>query len=900
MPRAPVANAPEPRDAGARPRALRATLGVLVAVLAVAAVAFWPILSNGLVYDDVVVVERNPAIASFAQIPAQFSGAMWDFLEPVERNRVGYWRPLMNVALTAANVWGGGTARAFHLLSLLAHLGATAAAFALALRLARSLPVAGFAALLFALHPVQVESVAWLSSLNSLLFGGFAFLALERFFAWRDRHVEGGLRRAPWASGVLLLCALLSKELAIAAVPCALALDLARAWPRSTAGERASAWRRFLLPAYVPFAAALFLYYVARVLVFGGLGAGFDITTTDFGVSAQRMTLLRVELLGGFLELLAWPAELNLFRPFRPEVYPFDATMLPAWIAIAAAGAIALVLWRARARLALGALAFAVAAVLPVVVGVKSIGIFPLSERFLYLAAFGFALALARAAFQWLPRAVAGLVLALVAGVYAVRSHARTEFWRDEPTLFARSAEASPQSPYVQWGLGRVLLERYRERMADPSDDDLKDLANAHRAFDAALELGNRAQHGDGAIFAVVSDFVQANVGLAWCLLYEAEIDGYGDYETPLTVLENVVRRYPGEESGHTALGVVLQRLGRFDEAERAFLRAAELNPRFAESWHNLGLVRMRRAQWKSAADAFERALALRPDRLDDLLWLARAEAESGQLDRALELCARAAERHPRASGPYVVRATVLAQQAKFDEAIELARRALELDPDDGEAQLLKGRLHARVEENAAAERAFVRAAELLPSSFEAHYNAGAILLRKEELGVVRALPFLLRAYELRGPGAAGDALRETLRRLEIREPELLWSLGSADAARDDVESAMDWVQRALDAKPDHGPSHVLLGFLLKKKGDVAGAIDAYTKACRELPDGFQPRQALATLLIEQGRFDDALAALEEAYAIAQKAQGENPEAAGALAALRAQIDEVRAKAGGR
>lgn len=877
-----------PQDVSNEVPNARARLLALACVVLATFAVFWPVLGNELVYDDLAIVTRNPRIASFAHVPEQFSSATWDFLEPAERDRVGYWRPLTDFALTCANVFGGGSVRAFHLASVLLHLAAVAAAFALAWRLTKHTLAAAFAALLFGLHPIQVESVAWISAINGPLFGALSLASLERFLAWRER----GSRGVPWASAVLLALALLAKELAIAVVPCALVLDLFRA-------RADGSWRERLAPlarAYVPLALAFLVYVGARMSVFGS-GAGFTLTTTDFGVSAERLALLRAELLGGFLALLAWPARLNLFHPFVPNLGAFDAGMLGPWLAIGAL-VLALVFARKRRLAVLAtALLFVVAALSPVLVRVGSLGIFPLAERFAYLATFGFALALAWALVRALPAAVAVVVLALVAGVYARRDVVRAAEWRDEPTLFAAATAASPRSPYVWWGYGRVLLQRYRADAHDPTRGDMDRLVAAKDAFERALELANAAQKGDASIFAVVDDFVQANIGLGWYYLYEAELDPYHDFETPLNIFKSVVERYPRDENAHTAYGVALIKMGRATEAEAAFRAALDLNPRYAESWHNLGVLRMQRASWNEAADAFTHALELRPGHLEDVVWLARARAQGGDAAGAERLLEDARARHPEASSPLVLLATLRAQRGDFDAALELVRRALDLDPNDGEGLLLKGKLHARAGEKSAAKRAVLRAAELLPQSFEAHYNAASLLLDDKESGVAQAVPFLVRAYALRPPGPAGDALRTMLRELQLADVGTLWELASSDATRGDDAPALEWVAAALARDPKHGPSHYLEGFLLRKRGDVEGAIASWRKAREEMPQSFEARHSLGELLAQQGRFAEAVPFLEEAYALASAAQGGDPSAQQALAQLRITIEDVRAKA---
>src|SRR6187399_2197669 len=119
---------------------------------------------------------------------------------------------MASLALVVGYKVGGGEPWAFHVLSLVFHVAATLFAWRLALRLTRSPSTAFFAALLFGLHPVHVESVAWISALNDPLFGMFALASLDSFVRWREEDSVG----SAWKAAVWFLAALLSKELAIA------------------------------------------------------------------------------------------------------------------------------------------------------------------------------------------------------------------------------------------------------------------------------------------------------------------------------------------------------------------------------------------------------------------------------------------------------------------------------------------------------------------------------------------------------------------------------------------------------------------------------------------------------------------------------------------------------------
>lgn len=576
-------------------RTQRGAFGLLL-VLA-AAVAYAPVFGAGFVYDDHLVVLRNPAVAHF-DVGALLSRPLWAFYSPETELAVGYWRPASSLLLAATYALAGPTPLAFHLLVLALHLAACGAAWALARRIGRSDAVGFAVALLFAVHPVHVESVAWISAVGDPAFGLCALLALERHLAWR----EAGSRGSPWVAGALLLAGLAAKELAAGGIVAVLVLDVAL-------GHKPRGWR-----AYAPYAAAFAAYVAARMLVFQSPWAGFDRTTTEFGVSATRLLLLRAEILGSGLRFAAWPTDLRLFHPFAPDAARAGLA-LP--LALLAAWAVLCVVLAWRRERALCAAALLVLAPLVVVVGrVGALGTFPFSERYLYVAVFGIALLAVLAARRWLPSPIGVALLAVATVAGGIATHAQARTWRDDATLFRTAAERSPRAPYARWLHGRELLERYR------ATRDPEALRGAEREFQEALALLDAAQKGDGSIFGLSDDHVQSNVGLGWVLLYLAEAEGTRDYEPAEVVFRMAAQRYPDSEEAWTGLGVARMERGDLEAAKEAFGTALEVNERFVEAHRNLGRLHMRTGDWAAARASFERALRWQPDSADTLLLL--------------------------------------------------------------------------------------------------------------------------------------------------------------------------------------------------------------------------------------------------------------------------------------
>ncbi len=739
-----------------------ARYGLLALALAASTAALWPSLNGELVYDDLLLVARNPALMSANELARSFVSAHWDLpgesASAGEAPIVGYWRPLTMVALYVGRLVGGGAAWGHHAVSLAVHLCGVALVFALAQRFTRSVTVAGAAALLFGLHPVHVESVAWISAVNDPLAGVFTLGALANYLCWRDRGSHG----VPWLSGVLLLLALLAKESALAWFALAPALDAGR---RIAAGER-----RFARPlaAFAPALGALALYYLMRVGVFDDAAAGFDRITSYLYSSFARRLTLRLELLGGALALLAWPHPLNLFREVRPEV-PWNDRAL--WLAIGACAvwlALTLWSWRSSRRELLGALLFVPAALAPPLIGYESIGRFPLSDRFLYLPAVGAALFVAallvRSAPRWFAATALG-ALALAAGIHA---HGRTAVWQNEETLFRDGVARSPRSMYVQWGLGRVLLQRFQRTL------HLADLLEAQAAFDAAQLLALEKPR-DPAVLTTPFDELQSSLGMGWYFLYCAlHIPEECSLDEAELVFREITQRAPRSAEAHCGLGVALRYLGRHADAEQAFARGTSENPRHYESWFNLGHLQIERGRWREGLDAFDRCIAISPGSVEARVALAMCATELGLGDRAREALKAAVAIAPDDPGVQTQIGVLAAREERYDDALEAFERALKVQGSSGPTHLVRAKTLLFLGRPSEALAAFLEASRWLqePSldplrpqqTFEAFYNAGA--LASELSSPEKAIELLEEARKRDPDGSHRAAIDQALAKL--------------------------------------------------------------------------------------------------------------------------------------
>ncbi|MDA1264844.1 MAG: tetratricopeptide repeat protein, partial [Planctomycetota bacterium] len=606
---------------------LRLGLGLVLALVGLA--VYWPALSAEFVYDDHGLVEGNARIATVGT-------ALQSFFEPLWGQGAGavidnmFWRPLTVLTLAVEKALFGLKPERFHQVSLLLHLLASWAAWRLATRLLRCPTTGWLAALLFAAHPVHVESVAWISAVNDPASALFALLSLERYFAWR----EGGLRGVPWAAGVLLLIGLLFKETALVVPVVAFTIDLAFRHLKLRGAEGLLDFLR----AYAPWAVGALLYVVGRVVAYGSVLAGFDQASAGFGLDLGREMQLRIEILGGFLEALFVHGDPRFFRQVRPVLPhgygPWTVAVVSSLVWLAALGA---AIWQKR-QLALGMLLAIPASFVLLLLKIEAAGAFPISDRFLYLTVIFAAVLVVGLIDKLAPRKatiVIGLALTVVAGLQA---RARVLVFEDDLSLYRAAVEAEPDNLRGRTFLGSVLFQRYKET----NEKDYLDEAMFHflKALMLGFDYGQRAPklgadapfiarakeldvilNGvgrdklelDDTVFRSGVDRMDANIGLGNCALALGQLPPEFDLDWPREIFEYILSAFPNEVRALDGLGRTYYRMGDYEKAESKFREAVDIDGTFSDAWFNLGQMLGELGRADEGRVCFDQVLRLRP-----------------------------------------------------------------------------------------------------------------------------------------------------------------------------------------------------------------------------------------------------------------------------------------------
>lgn len=599
---------------------------VLVATLA----AYLPSLTGGFLWDDPGHV-TNPTLQPW-------SGLLRIWFEPGATQQ---YYPLLHSAFWLEHrLWGDATL-GYRLVNVLWH--ATSACLLVAILRRLALPGALFAGLIFALHPVAVESVAWISEQKNTL---STVCYLAAMLAWL--RFEEDRRPSRYALASLWFLAALLAKTVTATLPGAL---LVIAWWR----RGRLSWRDDVLP---------LLPWVACGLA-GGLGtAWFERTQIgaaggDFTLSAVERGLLAGRVVWFYLGKLLWPADLTFFYPR----WTIEATAAWQWLFPAAALLLLGLLFRLRTRCrAPLAAALLFGGTLFPVLGFVNVYPFIFSyvaDHFQYLASLGLIAFFAAGAThgfaalrwsRWSGFAAATGVLVILGAL----TWRQSGTYRDVVSLYETTLARNPSSWVAHLNLGTVL---------DDAGQPEASLPHLRRA----LELK--------------PDYPETLNSLGNVL------NRLGHSEEARPLLEKAVRIQPRFASAHNTLGVALMALGRNEEGLASFRRAVEIDPTLTVAHVNLALALAKSGHLPEAIRQFEDALRQQPDLPSAEFKFGLAYAMHGRVSEAVPHLARAVELQPDNPEMRYVLGGALLELGRATEAAEQFETVLNLNPDHAGAR---------------------------------------------------------------------------------------------------------------------------------------------------------------------------------------------------------------------
>lgn len=628
-------------------RSRAAFAGAWLGMFAVVALVYGPVLRAGFIWNDSDYVTA-PALRSLA--------GLWRIWTQVGATEQYY--PVLHSWFWLQQWFFGDAATGYHVVNVALHAFA-AGLFALVLR-RLTVPGAWLAAFVFALHPVAVESVAWISEQKntlSLVFYLGAALAYLRFDEKR-RATDYAL-----ASGLFAL-ALLSKSVT-ATLPAAL---LVVAWWRHGRIEWARDVRP-LLPWLIAGAAfGLFTAWVEHRVV-GARGADFELSVVERALLAARVSWF-------YLGKLAWPAELIFIYPR----WTVSAVVWWQWLFPAALLALLFAAWRTRdwSRAPLAVLLFFLGSLFPTM-GFFNVYAFQFSfvaDHWQYLPMLGPIALVVGAVTPWTGKAPRELRPLLLAGGVAVvallgwRTWEQSGLYRDIETFYRRTLAANPDSWMSRNNLGLLLLEGGR------ADEALTHLHEAARLKPQHAEVANNLgtalrANGRGAealaqfrrATELKDGYAEAEFNLALAL---AESGATGEAKERY---RRVLARRPAHAKAANNLGNLLLAERDTAAAMVLFRTAIAAAPDFADAHHNLGVALFVQQQNAEAITELQRALTLDPERDTSRWLLAILYTSSRRSSDAIPVLEELVRRQPRHADAHLLLAQCFWETGRQAEA---------------------------------------------------------------------------------------------------------------------------------------------------------------------------------------------------------------------------------------
>jgi protein O-mannosyl-transferase len=518
-------------------------------------------LGNGFInYDDTQYVTDAPRV----QGGLSLANVGWAFRTTSAAN----YHPLAWLShMLDVELYGLAPA-GHHLTSVLLHAANVCLLFVLLRRMTGRVWPSAFAAALFAVHPLHVESVAWVAERKDVLSLFFGLLTLNAYATYARQ--PSALRY----TAVMLFFALglLSKPMLVTLPFAMLLLDY---WPLARLRDNAT-WRHCVLEKLPLIAMAVAASMMTIIAQRGGSSIG-GLDRYPLGRRLANAIVAYVE----YLRKTVWPTDLSVFYPY-PNAFPRWQVLGAAFVLIAITG-MAIALLRKRPYVAVAWFWF-LGTLVPVI-GLVQVGRQAMADRYTYLPHIGLFMVIAWGAAELadlirIPRQAAAALAGMILLALSARTVVQLGYWSDSTTLFTRALALNPSSYVAHHQLANELAR----------DNQLN---AAERHYRAALD--SYPQHARSYLNL-------GNVFTRQKRLVDAEV-----------ALREATRLDPSLARAHLSLGLVLMRRQKFAEAEASFAAALEREPTLALAHYQWGLALREQKRPHEAAQHFRSALTLQP-----------------------------------------------------------------------------------------------------------------------------------------------------------------------------------------------------------------------------------------------------------------------------------------------
>ncbi len=658
-----------------------------LSVSALTFLVYLPALRNGfLTWDDDVYVTNNWHIRSISP-----GFLKWAFAHFYASN----WHPLTWISHAVDYALWGLNPMGHHFTSIVLHAANTFLVVLLCARLLevrerngyghRTLIAAGVTGLLFGLHPLHVESVAWVAERKDVLCAFFFLLSIGAYMSYASDRINKSYRlhATYFLSLFFFILALLSKPMAVSLPAVLLILNW---YPFGRIRSLRSVARP--LGELVPF--MILSLGASAVTFFAQSADGAVISVVVVPVATRVLVAARSLFL--YLWKMIYPSDISPFYSYPEHVSLFAPKYLLAVVSFAGICALCVILARKNQKMPAAAWAYYLITLLPVI-GLVQVASQSMADRYTYLPSLGPFLLAGIAAGRtpdllkgMMKRDAAARAFTVAASVcliaaLCVLSLKQIGVWRDSIVLWNTVIRREPYLlPFAYNNRGQAYKERGQLELA------LQD-------YSVAIDL-------DPSSFVTY-----VNRGMTFGAM--------GQFGPAIEDYSSAIALKPFKAKPYLERGIVYAETGRLDLAMQDFDKAIAIEPTYADAYTSRGLTLQKNGEPARAIDDFDRAISLNPSSIDAYLDRGVAFERLGRFEQAISDYSRAIKLNPYDYLAYENRGIVFARMGRTDQAIGDYSKALSLKPDFTGAFLDRGDTYKKIGNKELAEQDYRRACDL-------------------------------------------------------------------------------------------------------------------------------------------------------------------------------------------
>lgn len=792
-------------------RDLLVCLCLIIAALAV----YWQVGTHEFISfdDNEYITENRPVQAGLTA-----KGIAWAFTSAHSSN----WHPVTWLSHMLDCQLYGMNSGWHHLTNVFFHIANAVLLFLVFRRMTGSLWRSALVAALFALHPLHVESVAWMAERKDVLSTLFWLLTMWGYVWYAERPALGRYLLVL----LLFILGLMAKPMLVTLPFVLLLLDY---WPlkrfQLDKSDDSSRYSRglHLIREKIPFFALAAASSVVTFLVQQSQGAVRSFDQYPLGLRIANALVSYVSYIGKMI----WPRNLAVFYPF-PEHIPLWQ-VAGACLALALISVFAVRTARRRPYFVVGWLWY-VGTLVPVI-GLVQVGKQAMADRYTYIPLIGIFVIVAWAVPDLTARSRSlkigiGTAAATLLSILAAMICLQLRHWTDTITLFEHALDSTTNNWLAHNHLGVALAEQGKAQ-------------DAIRHYDEALRID--------------PDYLSAQINLGAVLAAQGKVDD------AINHYSEALRIDPDSLDARNNLGSALVGQGKLDEAIHHYSEALRIDPYYANTHYNLAVALAAQGRIDDAIRHYSETLRIDPDYAIARYNLAVTLAAQGRYDEAIRQYAEALRTNPNNISAHINLGAALARQGKTDEAISHYYEALRIDPDSLDAHnnlAVALAAQGKIDE---AIRHYSEALRIKPDYANAHINLGILLARQGKYD--SAVDHYSKALS-----ASSDSDRP------LDDSSFLlpanYNMAIALAKQGKYDEAINRYSEVLKIDPNFVNAHINMGNILGQMGKIDEALIHFREALRITPNNPSLHLAVGNIQKMKGNLEEAISQYEKALSI--------------------------------